>query len=107
MLRLKLATRAPRERDEDVVRRAADWMRQHVTERVKLADLARTAPTPRGSGSAPRLADRLRPRTEWHGPALGRDHRKPRDGRATRAPGNPHGRGGGAAASPIPPSSTL
>src|SRR5438045_1605877 len=35
MLRLKLAARAPRERDEDdVVRRATDWMRQHVDARV-------------------------------------------------------------------------
>jgi AraC-like DNA-binding protein len=43
MLRLKLAMRAPSEHDEDVVRRAADWMRQHVAKRVKLEDLARQA----------------------------------------------------------------
>jgi AraC-like DNA-binding protein len=43
MLRLKLAMRAPTQHDEDVVRRATDWMRQHVAERVKLEDLARHA----------------------------------------------------------------
>jgi AraC-like DNA-binding protein len=43
MLRLKLATRAPKENDEDVVRRATDWMRQHIDAKVMLGDVARQA----------------------------------------------------------------
>jgi AraC-like DNA-binding protein len=43
MLRLKLATRAPKENDEDVVRRATDWMREHLDTKVMLGDVARHA----------------------------------------------------------------
>jgi AraC-like DNA-binding protein len=42
MLRLKLKSRAPKQ-EEDVVRRAADWMRSNVEARVTLEEVARVA----------------------------------------------------------------